>query len=63
MKIDFTPDPSLYPFEQCWFTSYAGQMHYVDEGGTGRRPGQHGRRHRTRRTRQALTFTLSTSHD
>jgi haloalkane dehalogenase len=36
MKIDFTPDPSLYPFEQRWFTSYAGQMHYVDEGGAGR---------------------------
>src|SRR5260370_36974383 len=32
MKIAFTPDPSLYPFEQRWFTSYAGQMHYVDEG-------------------------------
>jgi len=32
MKIDFTPDPSLYPFEQRWFDSYAGQMHYIDEG-------------------------------
>lgn len=32
MRIDFTPDPSLYPFEPRWFTSYAGQMHYVDEG-------------------------------
>jgi len=32
MKIDFTPDPALYPFEPHWFTSYAGQMHYVDEG-------------------------------
>jgi haloalkane dehalogenase len=32
MKIDFTPDPSLYPFQPHWFTSYAGQMHYVDEG-------------------------------
>lgn len=32
MKIDFTPDPSLYPFEPRWFESYAGQMHYVDEG-------------------------------
>jgi haloalkane dehalogenase len=32
MKIDFTPDPSLYPFESRWFDSYAGRMHYVDEG-------------------------------
>jgi haloalkane dehalogenase len=32
MKIDFTPDPSLYPFEPHCFTSYAGQMHYIDEG-------------------------------
>jgi haloalkane dehalogenase len=32
MKIDFTPDPSLYPFEPHWFTSHAGQMHYLDEG-------------------------------
>ena len=32
MKIDFTPDPSLYPFEPHWFDGYAGQMHYVDEG-------------------------------
>jgi pimeloyl-ACP methyl ester carboxylesterase len=32
VRIDFTPDPSLYPFESHWFESYAGQMHYVDEG-------------------------------
>jgi haloalkane dehalogenase len=32
MKIDFTPDPSLYPFAPHWFNSSAGQMHYVDEG-------------------------------
>lgn len=32
MGIDFTPDPSLYPFESHWFDSYAGQMHYIDEG-------------------------------
>ena len=32
MRIDFTPDPSLYPFESHWFNSYAGQLHYVDEG-------------------------------
>jgi haloalkane dehalogenase len=32
MKIEFTPDPSLYPFDPHWFDSSAGQMHYVDEG-------------------------------
>ncbi len=32
MRIDFTPDPSLYPFEPHWFESSAGLMHYVDEG-------------------------------
>ncbi len=32
MRIDFTPDPSLYPFPAHWFQSYAGQLHYVDEG-------------------------------
>ena len=32
MRIDFTPDPSLYPFESHWFPSYAGDLHYVDEG-------------------------------
>ena len=32
MRIDFTPDPSLYPFKSHWFNSYAGQLHYVDEG-------------------------------
>ncbi len=32
MRIDFTPDPSLYPFESRWFDSGAGLMHYVDEG-------------------------------
>jgi haloalkane dehalogenase len=32
MKIDFQPDPVLYPFESRWFDSSAGQMHYVDEG-------------------------------
>jgi haloalkane dehalogenase len=30
--IDFTPDPSLYPFGSHWFKTDAGQMHYVDEG-------------------------------
>jgi haloalkane dehalogenase len=32
VRIDFTPDPSLYPFRSHWFKSYAGQMHYVAEG-------------------------------
>ncbi len=32
MRIDFTPDPSLYPFAPRWFASYAGRLHYVDEG-------------------------------
>jgi haloalkane dehalogenase len=32
MKIDFLPDPSLYPFQPRWFDSYAGRLHYIDEG-------------------------------
>jgi haloalkane dehalogenase len=32
VRIDFAPDPSLYPFKPHWFESYAGQLHYVDEG-------------------------------
>ncbi|HTR90667.1 MAG TPA: haloalkane dehalogenase [Trebonia sp.] len=32
MRIDFTPDPSLYPFTSHWFDSPAGRLHYVDEG-------------------------------
>jgi haloalkane dehalogenase len=32
MKIEFTPDPALYPFESRWFDSSAGTMHYIDEG-------------------------------
>lgn len=32
VRIDFAPDPSLYPFAPHWFTSRAGQLHYVDEG-------------------------------
>lgn len=30
--IDFTPDPTLYPFESRWFTSSVGPVHYIDEG-------------------------------
>jgi haloalkane dehalogenase len=32
MRIDFTPDPALYPFESRWFDSSRGRVHYVDEG-------------------------------
>ncbi|HTQ22930.1 haloalkane dehalogenase [Mycobacterium sp.] len=32
MKINFTPDPELYPFESRWFDSSRGRIHYVDEG-------------------------------
>ncbi|MFC7449767.1 haloalkane dehalogenase [Rhodococcus daqingensis] len=32
MKIEFTPDPALYPFESRWFDSSAGRVHYIDEG-------------------------------
>lgn len=32
MRIEFTPDPTLYPFESKWFASSAGRVHYIDEG-------------------------------
>lgn len=32
MRIDFTPDPQLYPFTSQWFDSSRGRVHYVDEG-------------------------------
>jgi haloalkane dehalogenase len=32
MKIEFEPDRTLYPFEDRWFDSSAGRMHYIDEG-------------------------------
>jgi haloalkane dehalogenase len=32
MKVEFTPDPALYPFESHWFDASAGRMHYIDEG-------------------------------
>jgi haloalkane dehalogenase len=32
MKVDFTPDPRLYPFQSRWFDSSRGRVHYVDEG-------------------------------
>ena len=30
--VDFTPDPTLYPFESKWFPSSVGPVHYIDEG-------------------------------
>jgi len=30
--VDFTPDPTLFPFESKWFESSVGRIHYVDEG-------------------------------
>lgn len=35
MKIDFTPDPPCTRLGSAGSTNYAGQMHYVDEGGAG----------------------------
>jgi haloalkane dehalogenase len=32
MRIDFTPSPTLYPFESRWFESSVGRIHFVDEG-------------------------------
>ncbi len=30
--VEFTPDPTLYPFESRWFESSVGRVHYLDEG-------------------------------
>lgn len=30
--VDFTPDPTLFPFESKWFESSVGPIHYIDEG-------------------------------
>ncbi len=30
--VDFTPDPTLYPFTSRWFHSSVGPVHYIDEG-------------------------------
>jgi len=32
MLIDFTPDPTMYPFTSRWFDSSRGRLHYIDEG-------------------------------
>ena len=31
-RVDFVPDPALYPFESRWFDSSVGRIHYIDEG-------------------------------
>lgn len=31
-RVDFTPDPDLFPFESRWFDSSVGPIHYIDEG-------------------------------
>lgn len=30
--VEFTPDPTLFPFESRWFDSSVGPVHYIDEG-------------------------------
>lgn len=32
MRIEFNPDPRLYPFTSRWFDTSAGRLHYIDEG-------------------------------
>lgn len=32
MRIDFTPDPALFPFQSRFYESSAGRVHYIDEG-------------------------------
>ena len=32
MRVDFKPDPTLYPFTSHWLDSSRGRMHYIDEG-------------------------------
>ena len=32
MQVDFTPDPTLYPFTSHWLDSSHGRVHYIDEG-------------------------------
>ena len=32
MRVDFKPDPTLYPFTSQWLDSSRGRMHYIDEG-------------------------------
>lgn len=32
MKVDFTPDPELFPFQSRFYESSVGRVHYIDEG-------------------------------
>jgi haloalkane dehalogenase len=32
MRIDFRPDPKLFPFESLWFEGAGPRVHYIDEG-------------------------------
>lgn len=32
MRVDFTPDPELFPFESRFYESSVGRVHYIDEG-------------------------------
>lgn len=32
MRIDFTPDKTLFPFESRWFDGAGPRVHYIDEG-------------------------------
>ncbi|HJR44556.1 MAG TPA: alpha/beta fold hydrolase [Actinomycetota bacterium] len=32
MRVDFTPDPRLFPFESRFYESSVGRVHYIDEG-------------------------------
>ncbi len=32
MRVDFTPDPDLFPFQSRFYESSAGGVHYIDEG-------------------------------
>ncbi len=31
-RVEFSPDPALYPFTSRWFESSVGPVHYLDEG-------------------------------
>ncbi len=32
MRVDFTPDPGLFPFQSRFYESSVGRVHYIDEG-------------------------------
>jgi haloalkane dehalogenase len=32
MRVNFTPDPGLFPFQSRFFESSVGRVHYIDEG-------------------------------